>query len=220
MSSLPSHCPDEIREHLSAWHDGALEPEPARFLQRRLDADDALRESLGRWQMLGDVLRGVPSAAAAPGFAEAVFARLDAEAPMRQIAQGSGRAINVRWWGAGLAAGLGALLLLPLASKDAGQSPVAASERSANLVASVSLPDQPRSRSARVSVPLMWPAVEGRIASAVPPLVRAPQPSAAQLAPLPAVEVSSRQWPRSGASDLGFTVSYRIGHGNENHTQQ
>jgi negative regulator of sigma E activity len=48
---------DDFREQLSAWHDGALSDEAARFVLKRLLADDTLRAEVGRWQAVGDVLR-------------------------------------------------------------------------------------------------------------------------------------------------------------------
>ncbi len=46
--------------------------------------------------------------------------------------------------------------------------------------------------------------------AAVPPLVRAPQPTAEQLAPLPAVDAPSRPWPRSASEQDVYTVDYSV----------
>lgn len=45
------------REQLSALLDGELDGDAARFLERRLQHDDALVGQLVRWQLVGDVLR-------------------------------------------------------------------------------------------------------------------------------------------------------------------
>ena len=42
---------DDLLEQLSAWTDGELPADQARFLQRRLDADPALRARWERWQI-------------------------------------------------------------------------------------------------------------------------------------------------------------------------
>ncbi len=220
MSNLSSQRPDDIREQLSAWHDGALDAEPARFLQRRLDGDEGLRASLGRWQLIGDVMRGVPSTAAAPGLSEAVFAQLDAEQSVQRQASGARRTRALGWWGAGLAAGLGAFLLIPLPSNAPDQSTVAIAVPPAPLVARSSLPVPAFAQPKNAVSPLALPSTDMLIASAVPPLVRAPQPSAAQLAPLPAVDAPSRPWPRSSAADEGYTVSYRVEHGADGSVQR
>ncbi|KFN49008.1 sigma-E factor negative regulatory protein [Arenimonas composti] len=47
-----------LREQLSAWMDGGLAPDEARFLQRRLDHDPQLRAQWERWQLARAVLRG------------------------------------------------------------------------------------------------------------------------------------------------------------------
>ncbi|RMH93039.1 hypothetical protein EBB59_07435 [Lysobacter pythonis] len=68
------------REQLSALLDGELEAEQARFLLRRLQHDGELAGDLARWQIAGDALRGRAEAPAPIGFAEAVAARIAAEA--------------------------------------------------------------------------------------------------------------------------------------------
>ena len=50
----------ELLEQLSAWTDGELPADQARFLQRRLDADPALRARWERWQIASACLRGQP----------------------------------------------------------------------------------------------------------------------------------------------------------------
>lgn len=82
-NSNPNHRPlpprDE-RETLSALFDGELPGEAARFAFKRLDHDADWRETCGRWQMIGDALRGEATSAAPAGFATGVMRILDAEA--------------------------------------------------------------------------------------------------------------------------------------------
>ncbi len=72
-------------EDLSALLDGELDHERARFLLRRIGHDQALADTLVRWQQQGDVLRG-EHVNVSPDFAERVAARIaaeDATAPMQ-----------------------------------------------------------------------------------------------------------------------------------------
>ncbi|WP_261793086.1 sigma-E factor negative regulatory protein, partial [Pseudoxanthomonas taiwanensis] len=91
------------RQQLSALVDGALAPDEARFLLRRLEHDRELAGSYERWQLYGQVMRGRLGRMAAPGFAEAVALavredaaavaapRLDALGRRRRGAGGLGR---------------------------------------------------------------------------------------------------------------------------------
>ena len=72
--------PQTTEEQLSALLDGELDNDRSRFLLRRLQHDDALADTLSRWQLAGDVLRGQGSAAASDGFVARFSARLAAEA--------------------------------------------------------------------------------------------------------------------------------------------
>ncbi len=62
MSQPDNSVPDKIdghyRQQLSAMLDGALSPDEARFLLRRLQHDVELSECWERWQLCGDILRG------------------------------------------------------------------------------------------------------------------------------------------------------------------
>ena len=60
MSPNAPAGPDDFREQLSAWHDGALPDEASRFVLKRLLGDESLRAEVGRWQVIGDALRRQP----------------------------------------------------------------------------------------------------------------------------------------------------------------
>lgn len=85
---------DTHREQLSALIDGALDADQSRFLLRRLQHDGELADSLSRWQMAGDVLRGQADAPVSAGFAEAIAARI-ADEP-RPMVEGDGIALPSR----------------------------------------------------------------------------------------------------------------------------
>src|SRR4249919_1858243 len=75
----PLH-PREDREALSALFDGELPGDAIRFALRRLDHDAGWREACGRWQLIGDALRGEATSMAPPDFASGVMRLLAAEA--------------------------------------------------------------------------------------------------------------------------------------------
>ncbi len=105
---------EHAREQLSALLDGELDGDAQRFLQRRLQHDDALVGQLVRWQLAGDVLRGH---ARADGDDDDLAGRVRA-AIEREQAQSARAKPRRGWmlWGGGLvaAAALGiAALNLP-----------------------------------------------------------------------------------------------------------
>ena len=63
---------DHNRLQLSALMDGAVSPDEARFLLRRLQHDEELAGCWTRWQLCGDVLRGHASAIVPAGFPQRV----------------------------------------------------------------------------------------------------------------------------------------------------
>ncbi|KFN47613.1 sigma-E factor negative regulatory protein [Arenimonas metalli] len=102
---------DRLKEQLSAWLDGELPADEARFLQRRLDNDPALRARFERWQLASACLRGQPVRLMPAAFAERVQAGLGPAAPAR-----------ARWpWFASAAAAVLMVALLPnMLATDAG----------------------------------------------------------------------------------------------------
>lgn len=94
---------ENAREQLSALLDGELDnDDSARFLQRRLQHDDALVGQLVRWQLAGDVLRANARSGGGDDLASRVRAAIEREqAPVATKAQP-----RRGWmlWGGGLAA--------------------------------------------------------------------------------------------------------------------
>ncbi len=99
---MPQDAFDKVLDHnrlqLSAMLDGALAPDQARFLFRRLQHDGELAGCWSRWQLVGDILRGQGGAMVPAGFAQRVALAVAAEttAPARGAP---------RWakWGSGAA---------------------------------------------------------------------------------------------------------------------
>jgi sigma-E factor negative regulatory protein RseA len=73
---------DEIREQLSAMADDELSDVERPLLLGRLQRDPKLRACLGRYQLIGEVMRGGPGATATLGLADRVQEALAADAPM------------------------------------------------------------------------------------------------------------------------------------------
>ncbi len=131
---------DKIEIHyrlqLSALMDGALPPDEARFLLRRMQHDTELGGCWERWQMAGETLRGRTAAPLPADFSQRVAALIAAEpAPALKPAVQSQR--WMRWGGGALAASV-ALLALFMTRQ---QSPAdAVPDRPTQIVAASSTP--------------------------------------------------------------------------------
>lgn len=104
---------DKLDNHyhlqLSALMDGALAPDQARFLLRRLQHDEELTGCWERWQLLGDVLRGQAQAPAPADFAGRVALMVASEPALAAVGASAanaavGRNRLARWGGGALAA--------------------------------------------------------------------------------------------------------------------
>lgn len=229
MPESTSPSPDNFREQLSAWHDGALPTDAARFVARRLLQDEALRGEVGRWQVIGDALRRQPQQQPRPDFAARVAAALDVEAlagePSRsalrpaEVAQSSPRRRPLALgWATAAALALAAVLMLP--REEAAETPgFGMASSPAGIAASADAPSVAaprRTQSINTVAPILRrvadaPSSASIAVASVPPLVRAPQPTAEQLAPLPApAEPAARPWPRSGAANSAYAVDYAV----------
>ncbi len=103
-----------LQEQLCAWMDGELPADEARFLQRRLQNDPALRAQWERWQLASACLRGQPVRTMPADLCDRVAAAIESEPePARRP----------RWpWLAATAAALLVAALLPsLSLRDPGQ---------------------------------------------------------------------------------------------------
>lgn len=215
MSPNAPAGPDDFREQLSAWHDGALADEASRFVLKRLLSDDALRAEVGRWQVIGDALRRQPHQRPAGDLPARVAAAIAAD-EARGAAHAPAipgvfpvRSGSLRWLATAAALGLVAVLMWP-------SDPVPVAGDAGTLLAEAPVPSAATVLPARPSPPLPMPprraeaSPSASLVAAVPPLVRAPQPTAEQLAPLPAVDAPSRPWPRSASEQDVYTVDYSV----------
>src|ERR1700728_4190465 len=107
---------EQIREQVSAFLDGELPNSETELLLKRLTRDGELRESFGRYALIGEALRGTGHAYLTKGFAGRVNFAIDGEP-----ASANGRAPHTRaprWWrpfaGAAVAAGVAAVAVVAL----------------------------------------------------------------------------------------------------------
>lgn len=113
--------PAGLHQQLSAFLDGELERDQARFLVKRLPADAELSARWQRWHMVRDCLRGQTSAPLRSDFAARIaLAIQDEAAPSRGFA-----AVALRWAGGfAVAASVAVAALLAVSP---GEAPVPSS---------------------------------------------------------------------------------------------
>ncbi len=107
---------EQIREQVSAFLDGELPNSETELLLKRLTRDAELRESFGRYALIGEAVRGGSLSLMAKGFADRVNHAIDGEAVP---ADGNPAAVRAsRWWrpfaGAAVAAGVAAVAVVAL----------------------------------------------------------------------------------------------------------
>ncbi len=119
---------DQIREQVSSFLDGELPSSEAELLLKRLMRDAELRESFGRYALIGEALRassrGAERSPLSRGFAAGVNAAIDgAAAPAAPLP------LHVRaprWWrpvtGAAVAAGVAAVAVVALQQRAVAPS--------------------------------------------------------------------------------------------------
>jgi sigma-E factor negative regulatory protein RseA len=107
---------EQIREQVSAFLDGELPNSESELLLKRLTRDGELRESFGRYALIGEAVRGASRAYLTQGFAGRVNLAIDGEAIPTSTPAAPSRA--PRWWrpiaGAAVAAGVAAVAVVAL----------------------------------------------------------------------------------------------------------
>jgi sigma-E factor negative regulatory protein RseA len=113
---------EQIREQVSAFLDGELPNTETELLLKRLTRDAELRESFGRYALIGEVLRGSSHPHLSRNFAARVTAALDGDATPVGVAPP--RLHAPRWWkpfaGAALVAGVAAVAVVALQQRAVG----------------------------------------------------------------------------------------------------
>ena len=137
---------EQIREQVSAFLDGELPSSETELLLKRLTRDAELRESFGRYALIGEAMRGGTPSLMTRGFAARVNLAIDGE-PVPVAGRATPQTRAPRWWrpfaGAAVAAGVAAVAVVALQ-----QRAIAAAEcRAAQVSAVTTAP------SARVRLP-------------------------------------------------------------------
>ena len=157
---------EQIREQVSAFLDGELPDSETELLLKRLTRDGELRESFGRYALIGESIRGTSRGLLTKGFAGRVNMAIDGE-PV--VAVGQARESRApRWWrpfaGAAVAAGVAAVAVVALQQRAVAPTlragPAAAPMTAQNVVAAqgpAGLP-QPSREGLSYTVPPTSPA--------------------------------------------------------------
>jgi len=111
---------EQIREQVSAFLDGELPSTETELLLKRLTRDGELRESFGRYALIGEALRGSNNALLTKGFASRVNLAIDGEAvPAASPVVATHAA---RWWrplaGAAVVAGVAAVAIVAMQQRS------------------------------------------------------------------------------------------------------
>jgi sigma-E factor negative regulatory protein RseA len=107
---------EQIREQVSAFLDGELPNSETELLLKRLTRDAELRESFGRYCLIGEASRGAAHAHLTRGLTTRINRAIDGEP--RPASAGAVSARAPRWWrpiaGAAVAAGVAAVAVVAL----------------------------------------------------------------------------------------------------------
>ncbi|MGO9427101.1 MAG: sigma-E factor negative regulatory protein [Steroidobacteraceae bacterium] len=120
---------EQIREQVSAFLDGELPSSETELLLKRLARDPELRESFGRYALIGESLRGATRVPLTRSFAGRVNCAIDGEPA--SLNAPAPRARPAGWWrpfaGAAVAAGVAAVAVVALQHRADAPAVVASS---------------------------------------------------------------------------------------------
>jgi len=144
-----------FEEQLSAFMDGELGRDEARFLLRRAEGDDALAGRWTRYHVARNVLRRQPVIAIRADFSSAILARLDAE-----TAADAGRVQWLRWGSGGAiaaAVAVAALMVTKPATQPEVATPIAATAAPQRATQVASATPAPAQIAAAAASPALVP---------------------------------------------------------------
>lgn len=160
---------EQIREQVSAFLDGELPDSETELLLKRLTRDGELRESFGRYALIGEALRGSSAGLLTKGFAGRVNLAIDGEPA---AADAKPRAAGApRWWrpaaGVAVAAGVAAIAVVALQQRAVAPALRPALAVTAQTTAPVS--SLAAVTAAREAISYTVPAVSSGALATVPP---------------------------------------------------
>jgi sigma-E factor negative regulatory protein RseA len=150
---------DQIREQVSAFLDGELPSSETELLLKRLTRDPDLRQSFGRYALIGDTLKAVGGASLSVGFAARVNRTIDGE-PAAPVSPAARRPV-LRWWkpiaSTAVAAGVAGVALVALQQRAVAPGVTAAPRMVVQNVRLATVPKEPLSYTvpAAAAVPAM-----------------------------------------------------------------
>ena len=161
---------EQIREQVSAFLDGELPNSETELLLKRLARDSELRDSFGRYALIGEALRG-PGRLMAKGFAGRVNFGIDGE-PLP--ANGHMAQYHPpRWWrpfaGAAVAAGVAVVAVVALQQRAVAPTLRPGAPLSAQSAAAVSAPGLALVQAPREAISYTVPAASSVAPAAMPP---------------------------------------------------
>jgi sigma-E factor negative regulatory protein RseA len=108
---------DQIKEQISAFLDGELPGPESELLLKRLLRDSSLRESFGRYSLIGEAMRGMKHVPLRGNFTSAINGAIDGE-PARPASGGAPAVTRWGLWrvlgGAAVAAGVAVVAVIAL----------------------------------------------------------------------------------------------------------
>jgi sigma-E factor negative regulatory protein RseA len=150
---------EQIREQVSAFLDGELPGSETELLLKRLTRDPELRQSFGRYALIGESLRGASGASLSLAFATRVNRAIDGE-PAAPLPAGA-RTRPLRWWrpiaGTAVAAGVAAVAVVALQQRTVAPGLPAAPRMTVQTARLVTVPKEALSYTvpAAVTAPAM-----------------------------------------------------------------
>jgi len=112
---------EQIREQISAFLDGELPNTESELLLKRLTRDPELRESFGRYALIGEAIRGTSRAYLSKAFPARVNLAIDGEP--KSAGANTPRPLSPRWWrpfaGVAVAAGVAAVAIVGFQHRSA-----------------------------------------------------------------------------------------------------
>jgi sigma-E factor negative regulatory protein RseA len=136
---------EQIREQVSAFLDGELPSSETELLLKRLTRDPELRQSFGRYALIGENLRGVGGATLSLGFAARVNRAIDGEPVVPALP--AARAPTLHWWkpiaGTAVAAGVAAVAIVALQQRAVAPGLAAAPRMVVQNVRLATVPKEP-----------------------------------------------------------------------------
>ena len=165
---------EQIREQVSAFLDGELPGSETELLLKRLTRDGELRESFGRYALIGEALRGASRAYLTRDFAARLNRAIDGE-PIPAAGQAQ-HARAPRWWrpiaGVAVAAGVATVAIVALQQRAIAPAvrtalPLTAQNVAAQTVAAATGPAAAQNREAlSYTVPATSPQAPAALAPA------------------------------------------------------